>query len=217
MNIIKQSVSLENLPFYQEEIIRFIETTARTCYKSEKAGINLETAKVLLKKIFKKGHLSVFEHFSITGRFITNRGVTHELVRHRIAAYSQESTRFCNYSKNKFGSEITVILPVDFNEAYEHVENSDSGSYEAWCAAMTSAEDYYNDLIARGNKPQIARGVLPIDLKTEIVVTMNIREWWHVFNLRRNPAAHPQMVDLMNQWWTLLNKKMPFFFGEIQG
>ena len=177
----------------------------------------MQTAKSLLKKIYKKGHSSVFEHYSITGRFITSRGVTHELVRHRIAAYSQESTRFCNYSKGKFGNEITFILPIDLYDAYEKKEYSDIISYLMWHDAMKQSEDKYKCMIARGNKPQVARGVLPIDLKTEIVTTMNIREWWHVFNLRRNPAAHPQMVDLMNQFWMLLNQKMPFFFGEIQG
>ena len=217
MNVIKQSVSLENLRFYEEEIIRFIEKAARTCYKSEDKIDSLDAAKKLLSNIFTDGHLSVFEHFSITGCFITSRGVTHELVRHRIAAYSQESTRFCNYVKDKFGGEITVILPVDFYDAFEGKKDSDINSFKVWHDAMCNADETYQELIARGNKPQIARGVLPIDLKTEIVVTMNIRQWWHVFNLRLNPKAHPQMVDLMNQWWELLSRNMPFFFGEIQG
>ena len=143
--------------------------------KSEDKITNDSAAK-FVRGIIKSGHESVLEHGTISVKFICDRGVTHEIVRHRIAAYCQESTRYCNYSKDKFNNEITVIKPIFWNE--------DSEQYKIWYNSMLASEKAYFDLLATGSTAQEARDVLSNSLKTEIVVTYNIREWRHFFELR---------------------------------
>ena len=134
-------------------------------------------------------HESVLEHSSLTVKFVFDRGVSHELVRHRLAAYSQSSTRYCNYSKDKFGREIKVIKPLFFEEGTE--------DYNLWYEGCKHAEDTYMRLIDRGRSAQEARSVLPNSLATEIVMTANWREWRHVFKTRCAEAAHPQIREVM--------------------
>jgi len=165
-----------------------IEAAGRTCYKSEDR-ITQDSAVAFVKMIIKSGHHSVLEHVSRTVRVICDRGVSHEIVRHRIAAYSQESTRYCNYCKEKFGSEITFIDPYPFIP-------KPSEAYDAWMKAMQQAEEHYFEIIRAGLGPQMARSVLPNSLKTEIVITYNVREWRHFFTLRTNKRAHPQMRQI---------------------
>lgn len=202
MKILEQSWAFENTPRGQE-VLTMLERAGRTCYKSE-SRITPESSATFIKGIIKNGHLSVLEHANITVRIITNRGVTHELVRHRIAAYSQESTRYCNYS-----GEIAFILPVWL------IGKEATIGYRLWTNAMEYCEDVYNKFIEGGWKPEQARGVLPNDLKTEIVMTANIREWRHVFALRCSKRAHPQMRALMRNMLKDFQKFVPVAFDDI--
>ncbi len=187
-------------------ILNRIEEAGRTCYKSEEK-ITPESSAGFVKRIIKSGHHSVIEHISITVRFICDRGVTHELVRHRLAAYSQESTRYANYSKDKFSNEITVIKPVFWGEETEE--------YSQWLKAMKSAENIYMELISVGARPEQARSVLPNSLKTEVVMTCNLREWIHVLNLRCSKAAHPQIREIMIPLLAEFYEKIPVIFDDL--
>lgn len=205
MRIIKPSFE-----FMQEiegkEMLRRLELAGRVCYKSEHK-ITEGSAESFLAGIIKRGHESVLEHEKITVRIICDRGVTHELVRHRIASYSQESTRYCNYSNEKFGRELTLIKPCFWTE--------DDPKYRIWSEQMQQIENAYNKLIEAGATPQEARSILPNSLKTEIVATMNIREWRHFFKLRTAPAAHPQMREIAGMLLTEFQKKIPVLFDDI--
>ena len=172
----------------EQDVYRLLELAARTCYKSEDK-ISHGTAQALLRRLMKTGHESVIEHVSISVRIVCDRGITHELVRHRLCSFSQESTRYANYGKEKFGREITVIRPFFWKEG--------SPEFEAWKEAMTSAEKSYMALLDMGARPQEARSVLPNSLKTDIITTANIREWRHIFNLRCSKASHPQIRQIM--------------------
>lgn len=170
-----------------DEILKRIEKIGRVCYKSEDR-ITEDSAKKFVANILKRGHESVIEHEKVSVKIICDRGVTHEIVRHRIASYSQESTRYCNYSNEKFGKELTIIKPLFWKE--------DSVEYNLWINTMQAIENTYNKLIDLGAEPQQARSTLPNSLKTEIVVTMNLREWRHFFRLRTSERAHPQMREI---------------------
>lgn len=189
-----------------EAILKRLERAGRICYKSEDK-ITQGSAEKFLSNIIKRGHESVLEHEKITVSVICDRGVTHELVRHRIASYSQESTRYCNYSNEKFGSELTLIKPCFWAE--------DDPKYIIWCNQMQQIENTYSRLIEAGASPQEARSILPNSLKTEIVVTMNIREWRHFFRLRTTPAAHPQMREVACMLLVQFRKKIPILFDDI--
>ena len=149
------------------------------------------------------------EHFSFTVKFICDRGVSHEIVRHRIASYSQESTRYCNYSKDNFGGEITVIEPCFLIPGTK--------AYAEWCTLCLNAEIAYFKMLDWGCSPQEARAVLPNSLKTELVMTANIREWRHFLKLRTSPAAHPQMREVANLLLEELKAKIPVVFDDIEG
>ena len=183
-----------------------IERAGRTCYKSE-GRIGDGSAEKFISSIISRGHESVLEHASVTVRLICDRGVTHEIVRHRIAAYSQESTRYCNYSGDKFGNEITVIRPFFWKDEPE--------KYAVWERAMEACEKAYNDLIALGASAQEARSVLPNSLKTELVMTMDIREWRHFLRLRTSSAAHPQMREIAIPLLEEFKRRLPVLFADI--
>ncbi|KPJ64340.1 MAG: thymidylate synthase [Syntrophobacter sp. DG_60] len=191
-----------------EAILKRIEKAGRTAYKSEHK-ITPDSAKKFVKMILDLGHHSVIEHEKVTVRVICDRGISHELVRHRIASYTQESTRFCNYSKGRFGNEITVIKPCFWDD--------DSKEYKIWENAMENAEKAYMELIKLGAKPEEARSVLPNSLKTEIVITMNLREWRHFFKLRTSKRAHPQMREIATALLQEFKKKIPIVFDDIAG
>lgn len=180
-----------------EDVYRRIEQAGRTAYKSEDR-ITEGSAEKFIRSIIKRGHESVLEHASITVRFITDRGVTHELVRHRLCAYTQESTRYCNYSGG-----VTFIQPIDFflNE-YDR-------------ALLEHIEDHYALRLKQGLTPQQARYFLPNGLKTEIVHTANIREWRHILNLRTSPAAHPQIRALLIPLLYEFKSKLPALFDDV--
>ncbi|MDR2098979.1 MAG: FAD-dependent thymidylate synthase [Rickettsiales bacterium] len=202
VKIIKPSFEILT-PIDGEAILKLIELAGRTCYKSNDL-ITPDSARAFVEKLAKRGHESVIDHYNITVRFVCNRGFTHELVRHRLAAYSQESTRYCNYTKDKFGNEITVIKPCEVAEG--------TSEYDVWKNAMENAEKSYFALINGGSKPENARGVLPIDVKTEIVMTANLREWRHVFRMRTSPAAHPSMRELMIPLQKEFQRLIPVLF-----
>lgn len=181
-----------------------IELAGRTCYKSEDK-ITPDSAAKFVSKIMKSGHHSVIEHASASVRFVCDRGVTHEMVRHRLASYSQESTRYCNYGKDKFGGQIKVIRPPF----------RDPMSYEVWEETIRSLERTYLDLLHLGESPQMARSVLPNCLKTEIIMTCNFREWLHVFALRVKGVTgipHPQIKEVMGIAKELLGRACPAIF-----
>ena len=205
MKIIKPYYIIED-EINPQRIMLTIEKAGRTCYKSE-GKIGDGTAEKFIANIIKRGHESVLEHEKLTVRFICDRGVTHELVRHRIASYSQESTRYCNYSQDKFGNELTFIKPCFWSE--------DSDNYKMWLESMEYLESVYNKMIEAGAKPEEARSILPNSLKTEIVVTMNMREWRHYFKLRTSPAAHPQIREISKALLEELREKLPVLFGDI--
>lgn len=188
------------------KMIKNIEKCGRTCYKSENL-ITDDSAVLFVSNILKRGHESVIEHEKISVRIICDRGVSHEIVRHRIASYSQESTRYCNYQKDKFGNELTFIKPIFWNE--------DSENYIVWCTMMQTIEEKYMQLIDIGASPQEARSILPNSLKTEIVVTMNLREWRHFFRLRTAEAAHPQMQEIARMMLKEFRNKVPVIFDDI--
>lgn len=203
MKIIKASVEILT-PFNADhngiDILKSIKRAGRVCYKSEDK-ITDDSCLAFVKNIIARGHEAVLEHESITVKFIVDRGVSHEIVRHRLASYCQESTRYCNYSKDGFGKEITVIEPCFLEE--------DSKPYLVWKKACENAEKSYFDLILSGCIPQEARSVLPNSLKTEVIMTANLREWRHFLKLRCSKAAHPQMREVAIE---LLNR----FKAEIQ-
>lgn len=190
-----------------EAVLKNIELAGRTCYKSEDL-ITPDSAAGFVGRILKSGHHSVIEHATATVRFITDRGVTHELVRHRLAAYSQESTRYANYGKDKFGREITVIRPLFWDP--------DSDEYRTWLESMQAAERAYMALLDAGAQPQQARSVLPNSLKTEIVMTANLREWRHVLGLRSDKASHPQIREIMLPLLKELHGLLPALFEDLR-
>ncbi len=205
MRIVESSHEILFLPSGQE-VLRHLELAGRTCYKSEDL-IDPDSASGFVARIIKSGHHSVIEHQSLSVRFICDRGVTHELVRHRLAAYSQESTRYANYGKDKFGKQITVVRPHFWQEGGEQ--------YETWRRAMEQAERAYLELLAAGARPEQARAVLPNSLKTEIVMTANLREWRHVFALRCSQAAHPQIRRLLLPLLAELHQRLPVVFDDL--
>lgn len=215
------------------ELLKSIERAGRTCYKSEEL-ISEQSAEKFIKMLIERGHESVLEHEKISVLFICDRGVSHEIVRHRIASFSQESTRYCNYSKDKFNNQLTFIIPewmtdylptenayaatddnatATINEILE--SNPTQGAKNLWLRAMQQAEENYNCLTGAGWQAQQARSVLPNSLKTEIVVTANIREWRTIFKQRTAKAAHPQMRELMCPLLDELKTIIPVIFNDI--
>lgn len=212
MNIIKPSVEIIDMDDY-ENIIHKIEKIGRVCYKSEE-NIRDDSAERFITNILKRGHESVIEHEAVTVRMICDRGITHEIVRHRIASYSQESTRYCNYTGDKFGNEITVI-DIAGGFEYDLDNENDLNKYNIWMQAMENAEKSYFELLKLGATPQEARSVLPNSLKTEIVMTMNLRAWRNFFRLRCDHTAHPQMREVANIALKIFKEKLPVFFFDF--
>jgi len=198
MKIIKPSVSLE---FITPDAMQLIEKIGRTCYKSEDR-ITPKSAEKFVKMILERGHKSVVEHAHASFRVICDRGVSHEFVRHRIFSYSQESTRYCNYSKEKFNNEISVIEPPGLTDS-QHV---------CWACAVLACENEYIHLIEKGAKPEIARSVLPTCLKTELVGTANFREWLYFLEMRASAKAHPQMREIAYNIGVILHTQYPVIF-----
>ena len=204
MKIISPNVEILT-PLDGQAVLQHIERCGRVCYKSEDK-ITDTSAAAFVAGIIKSGHEAVLEHFNITVKFICDRGVSHEIVRHRLASYCQESTRYCNYSKDGFGGEITVIQPC-------YLATCGAG-YQMWKEACEAAETAYFNMLNFGCSPQEARAVLPNSLKTEVVMTANLREWRHFFNLRTAPAAHPQMREVAKMLLKQMREMVPGVFDD---
>jgi thymidylate synthase (FAD) len=200
------------------QALKLIELAGRTCYKSE-TNITADSSERFVKARV-GGHESVLEHSAMTVRFICDRGVTHELVRHRLCAFSQESTRYCNYKGG-----VTFIIPpwVDTKERNVEYSNIEGVYYDqiegfiedTWITAMCKCEENYLMLLDEDWTPQQARSVLPNSTKTEIVVTTNFREWRHIFKLRCDKAAHPQMQEIMRPLLDKCKELIPVIFDDI--
>ena len=193
-----------------DQMLANIAAAGRVCYHSESKSDDA----AFVRKRIKQGHESVLEHEKISVRIICDRGVSHELVRHRIASYSQESTRYCNYSKGKFGSELTFIRPYWDDRS---ISAKMIRLRACWQEACLNAEWSYKKMIDAGCTPEAARAVLPNCLKTEIVMTANLREWRHFFKLRCAPAAHPDMRIIANMLLTAFKDVVPVVFDDIEG
>ena len=195
--------------------LQHIEKIGRVCYKSEdRITDDGESAKKFVKMLISNGHEAMIEHSSLSVKFVVDRGVSHELVRHRIASFAQESTRYCNYSKDKFGNEITVILPCFFDTGMGILSNS--LVYQEWKLACECAGERYFNLLKMGATPQQARTVLPNSLKTEITITANYREWRNFFKLRTAEASHPQMREVTIPLLKELKTLIPIIFDDIE-
>lgn len=188
---------------------KVIVDAGRTCYKANKPDYTPEEVDKFIRKLIKAGHESPLEHLSFTVKFITDRGISHELVRHRLAAFTQESTRYVNYAKDKFGNEIACVLPDYSNQMIS------TRALETIKKSFKQAEESYMALIEEGVPPQFARSVLPTNLKTELVMTCNIREWRHVLKLRCSYAAHPDIKYLCDRIYEELKKYHPYFVCDI--
>ena len=199
MKIINASYHIET-PIDGAEILKRIEKAGRTCYKSEDR-ITEESADNFVRMLIERGHESVLEHESITVRFVCDRGVSHEIVRHRLASYSQESQRYVRYN-----GDIEFINPRMPNVK----------AYEAWQELCERAEETYRELLSYGVQPQQARAVLPNSTKTEVVMTANLREWRHFLKLRTAKAAHPQMRELTVPLLKELQERIPVIFDDIK-
>lgn len=213
MILTKQKVVIEQMTTMQEAY-SLLERIGRVCYKSEDK-ITEDSAAKFIKGIVTRNHLSVIEHCIVTVRFIINRGVSHELVRHRIASFSQESTRFCNYNKQ---SHVEFIIPhwLDVKEgvfSYNDLIPGSQNPEQLFLYGLLTAEDAYNALIISGKKPEDARDILPIGVKTELVMTANLREWLLVCNLRTAKDAHPNMRQVMSMVLNALQLEYPEIFG----
>ena len=207
MRIVKSSFEIINMtggsPF---ELLKIIEQAGRVCYKSEDK-ITIDSHEKFIKSILNRGHEAVIEHGVVTCKIVCDRGVTHEIVRHRLASYCQESTRYCNYSKDGFDNQITVVEPCYLEQG--------TPTYTIWKNGCEVSEKTYMAMLQLGCTPQEARAVLPNSLKTEIVMTMNIREWRHFFKLRCSPAAHPQMGEVAKLGLEVMHKVLPLLFEDL--
>lgn len=227
-------------PDAKNAIYRLIEQAGRTCYKSEDR-ITPESAAKFVENIVKRGHETMLEHAVMTVKFTVDRGVSHELVRHRLASFAQESTRYCNYSGDKFGNEITVIEPCFFKNVFKNIPDKeyirecvlredwktlneagladDQWIYVLWAKACMESESDYFEMLKYGATPEEARSVLPNSLKTEVVMTANMREWRHFFKLRaagETGKPHPQMLEVTVPLLNQCRMQMPELFGDIQ-
>ena len=229
MKLIKPSVKILT-PVEDDKVIETIANVARTCYKSE-ANSTKEKDEALVKRLIESKHEAMLEFVDITVKFTCSRAISHELIRHRLCSFAQESQRYCNYSKDKFDNEITFIIPswldipegnytwwdndwVDMNKLQINLPDNNN-SVNEWLHALHFTEQTYNILTSKGWKAEQAREVLPNSTKTEINMKANLREWRHFLNLRCSTAAHPDMralaLDLLKQ----LHRQIPIIFDDI--
>lgn len=207
MKLIKPSVEILT-PIDTQDVYKTIEKVARTCYKSEDK-ITDDSAERMVKTLIKSGHEAMIEFFDITVKFTCDRITSQSIVRHRLGSFAQESTRYCNYSKDKFDCEITFIQP----HWYQNEVNE--SKLHAFVSTLGYTEQRYMELIALGFSPEDARAVLPNALKTEINVKFNLREWRHFFGLRCHHTAHPDIQALAKDLLTQLYNKLPVVFEDL--
>lgn len=207
MRIIEPSVEILT-KIDEDQFLKQIEMCARNCYKSEETITeDSSSAKKMIKKLIELNHTAMIEFADITCKLVADTGVLKDITRHRHCSFAVESTRYCNYSKDKFGSELTFIKPCNMNE--------DSGIYHTWLKTMKGIEDSYNLMAELGAKPDQLRMILPHSLKSEICMKANIREWRHIFGLRCAPAAHPSVQQVMKMLLIKMYEKLPLLFEDL--
>lgn len=220
MKILKPSYEILT-PIDGVKELQHIERIGRVCYKSEgNITEDGESAKRFVKMLVSRGHEAMIEHSSLSVKFTVDRGVSHELVRHRIASFAQESTRYVNYGLDKFGNEINII-DIRGGSYLDHSmvalsEDRLEKIFRVWENAMNSAENAYMDMLILGATPQMARSVLPNSTKTEITITANYREWRNFFKLRLPQTAHPQMREIVIPLWKELAVLLPEIFADLE-
>lgn len=204
MKLIEPRVRVES--YDSRKIMKNLERACRTCYRSEDL-ITEESYKTLLKNCINRGHESILEHEKITIRMTCDIGVYKDLTRHRFASFSIESTRYCNYGKDKFDNEINFIRPVFADEL---------DKFNIWEDTMKTIEDAYMKMVAAGYKPDEMRMILPHSVAAEVTMTANIREWKHILDLRTKKMAHPAVQQVMIPLLLNFKKNMPEIFGDIE-
>lgn len=208
MKVINPSYEILSHPSIGD--LKALEYIGRTCYKSEKHITDI-SAERFVKNLIDRGHEAIIEHAYVSVKFVCDRGISHEIVRHRLASFAQESTRYCNYTSDKFDNHITVIKPIFYND-------TESVQYKTWFDSCMQSEQAYFKLIANGSTPEEVRCVLPNSLKTELVMTANLREWRHFFKLRAADTtgkAHPQIKQLTIPLLKELQSLLPVVFDDI--
>lgn len=214
MKLVNQSVELlEAIDGVQ--LLKNIELYGRTAYKSENLITEDSYIKFVTNVVLTKKHLSIIEHEKVTVKITTSRAIANEIVRHRIGSYTQSSTRYCNYSKSKFEDGILCVIPSWFNNFEKSNNKQDAFNSLMWIDGLKNAEKLYLELIAHGLKAQEARGILPLDLQTEIIVTYNLRSWLHFFDMRCSKEAHPDMQILAKLALKLFYNNIPLLFDEL--
>lgn len=198
IKVVDPSVKILTELNYQDVLYR-IERAGRTCYKSE-SDFNLASGEKFAEMIIKKGHESVLEHEIISVSFIGSRTMSHQLVRHRLASYSQESQRYCNYNRYE---ELEIVIPRSLERNIP------------FRTAVMSSYIKYKEFIADGIRPEDARAILPNCTKTELVVTMNIRQWRHFFRVRCDKHAQEEIRTLATTLLNELKIKLPILFKDL--
>lgn len=207
VKIVEPSVEIIT-PLDGDMILKHLERCARNCYKSE-GNISEDTtsAKKMIAKLLELDHTAMIEHYSITVKFVCDLGFYKDITRHRHASFAIESTRYCNYAKDKFGNEIAVIKPCNIAEGTKE--------YDLWLNTMETIEKNYNAMAALGCKPDQLRMLLPHSIKADVIMTANIREWRHVLKLRAAPAAHPSIQQLMKKLLKEFKAQIPVLFDDL--
>lgn len=204
MKIIKPWIEVEN--FDGKKIMKNIERACRTCYRSENL-ISDESYKNLLKNCLNRGHESILEHEKISVRICADIGTYKDLTRHRFASFSIESTRYCNYGKDKFDNEIKFIEPCNMDK---------KELFNEWYSACTEIEQRYLKMVELGATPDQMRMILPHSTAAEYVMTANIREWRHILDLRTKKMTHPAIRQVLIPLLLLFKKEMPELFDNIE-
>jgi len=205
MKLIEPKIEIENVDY--KKIMKNLERACRTCYRSEEK-ISEESYKTLLKNCITRGHESILEHEKITVRLTCDIGVYKDLTRHRHASFSIESTRYCNYGKDKFDNEIKFIKPVNLNEGTE--------AYNEWYKICNFIEEAYIKMSKIGATPDQMRMILPHSTAAEVTMTANIREWKHILSLRCTKHTHPAVEQVMIPILLHFKKNMPEIFDAVE-
>ena len=193
-------------PLDGDAILKHLELCARNCYISEDK-ITADSARQMVRKLLELGHEAMIEHYNLTVKLTCDMGVYKDLTRHRHVSYAIESTRYCNYSKGKFGNELTVMKPCHIKEG--------TPEYQIWLSTMETIEKNYNAMAELGCKPDQLRMLLPHSIKADVIMTANLREWRHIFKLRCAPAAHPTVQEVMKMLLGTLKREIPVIFDDI--
>lgn len=193
-------------PLDGDAILKHLELCARNCYKSEDK-ITHDSAVKMIKKLLELGHEAMIEHFNVTIKMTCDLGVYKDITRHRHVSYAIESTRYCNYSKGKYGSELTMIAPCNIEKG--------TPEYKLWLETMETIEKNYNAMAALGCKADQLRMLLPHSIKADVIMTANLREWRHIFKLRCAPAAHPSVQQVMKMLLRQMKSAIPVLFDDI--